>query len=198
MSNEKQSPNEDWRGAEGVMGGIFACLGIIAVLVLFGFELKNSSLFNSPDPEEDAVKVWEVSQTTYLKSLNKSEAENTHVENKSHGLGGNQFIVNVSSQNVYQYIYKTSDGGYRTGSVPSDNVTVYEKAGEKKPRIVVEKCFLKDKQKSDKKKNVNEVKPYKQHSFNGKSCGEYFDEPDERTKIYVPEGSVSNDISVNP
>lgn len=141
MSNEKQSPNEEWRGAEGVMGGIFACLGIIAVLVLFGFELKNSSLFNSPDPEEDAVKVWEVSQTTYLKSLNKSEAENTHIENKSHGLGGNQFIVNVSSQNVYQYVYKTSDGGYRTGSVPSDNVTVYEKAGEKNLVLLLRSVF---------------------------------------------------------
>lgn len=176
-TDRKIPPNEDWRSNEK---GILLFLAIIAVIVGLVFLVIGGVKSSNEKAIDSGVKNWKTDGVIYLQSFSEEQLDE---ELKNYVSDNDSFIIQSNSDKMYKYSYSSMNGINKIGSVSLENSTVYEKDDIKKPRIVIEKCFLKD------PKNDGSIRNYNPKGYDGKECDRFHPTPD-RIKIYVPKDSV--------
>lgn len=201
----KQPPVEEWRETEQMMGGILLVIAFIAVLILFIIDVvAGIKDFNANQNSwRNADRDWRTTKTIELQSLKKFSSQETRVERNSRSL--RILLVKTENKDKFEFVYKTSDGGYKTDSIPVEKSTIYEIDDKEKPRIEYKKCYLKDPNSKENTENDNNkensqsslfVDKSKPASYDGDECSDYEPTPN-KINIYVPKGSISDDISID-
>lgn len=177
MSGEKIPPNEDWRDNEKLL---LSFLVVIAVIVGLVFLIIGSVKSSNEKAFDSGIKNWKTDGVIYLQPFSEEQLDK---ELKNYVSDNDSFIVQSSSDKMYKYSYSSTNGVNKIGDFPLDNSTVHVKDDIQKPRIIIEKCFLKD------PKNNGSIRNYNPKGYDGKACDRFHPTPD-RIKIYVPKDSV--------
>lgn len=197
MSSDKVQPNEEWRETELAMGSILFVVAFLAVIILVisGIVFTSKEWTKNLNAWKDADRTWTTTKVIELQSLKNLSSQKTDIQHKSGGLSESSLLVKIDDQEKFKYVYKTNDGGYKLDSISTDNSTVYEIGDSEKPRIEYKKCYftVPESKNSEKESDLFGSKPIEY--YDGKSCDEYDDTPD-KIEIYVPAGSISDEISV--
>lgn len=204
MSSDKGQSKEEWRDTENAMGMILSIIAVlvVVVLVISGLVAFSKDWAKDLNSWEDADRTWTTTKIIELQSLKNLSSQKADIQHKSGGLGGSTLLVKIDDQEKFKYVYKTNDGGYKLDSISTDNSTIYEIEDNEKPRIEYKKCYFdvpeNKNQKNSEKDSIiwaNPFSPNPVEYYDGKLCNDYDDTPD-KIEIYVPRGSISDDISI--